>query len=93
MFYNVGDTVEAILKDRQVSGVTVIMEDNGPNLTVWFDEGQVVLQVNTERFELLGPENANLDDAKCAGLFGVSWDELDEHTSFPDVACRVTTWK
>lgn len=49
MFYNIGYTVESILKDRSVSDVKIVMEDNGPHLTVTFD-GVMQLVVNPEWF-------------------------------------------
>lgn len=91
MFYNIGYTVESILKDRSVSDVKIVMEDNGPHLTVTFD-GVMQLVVNPEWF-CLQSANAPLEDARVAGMFQVAWEDLVEHPSFPDTACSVTTWK
>lgn len=91
MFYNIGYTVESILKDRSVSDVKIEMSDHGPQMTITFD-GITQLVVNTENFCLQGADE-NLSDARCAGMFGVNWEDLAEHPSFPDTACSVTTWK
>lgn len=91
MFYNIGFTVESILKDRAVSDVKIEMSDHGPQMILTFDKN-LALVVSADRFSLES-EDAELSDARCAGMFKIDWDDIKEHPVFSDTACTVISWQ